>query len=593
MTSLVPVLLLALSLAAAPDEEPLRRVDVASVRPDLLAAELRARGFDVLGADARAVDLVVSAQERRVLEAEGYALTVTAVGRPLADAQRAAATQEGAQVPAGYPALGEVEATLAGLAAAHPTRARVVDLTATYGTPTTAEGRHVLALVVSDDVTVEEDEPAALLVSAHHSREVVTPLIAIEVAARLLAGYGTDPDATAIVDGQETWIVPVQNPDGYVHVFTVDDFWRKNRRVFPTGVGVDLNRNYPPGWGGGCGGSTSVGSSTYQGPAPASEPETLTLIALSDHKHFARVLDFHSFAQETRYGYGCWSHPLDAFLQAEAAVISQDAGWGGATGSSCCLGGEIHHQMQSGAHAFLLETATAFQPPFVDGQAEAVAVADAAVQFLRRELSLSGHVRDVGTGLPVEATITASGVVFPNGESFRSAGDFGRWHAVLPAGGYDLRFTAPGYATAVVPVTVQLGTPVLLDVDLAPLAPAWTDLGGGSPGALGTPQLAGTGSLAPSTPVALDLVGAVPGAVLLGWLSATSAPLPLAGGTLHAWPVLNQFLFLANGAGQLHLTSTWPPGLPPGTEVWVQFLCEDGTTPDGFVLSNALRGTTP
>ena len=38
------------------------------------------------------------------------------------------------------------------------------------------------------------------------------------------------------------------NPDGYNHVFTVDNNWRKNRRVLPGGIGVDQNRNYPQGW---------------------------------------------------------------------------------------------------------------------------------------------------------------------------------------------------------------------------------------------------------------------------------------------------------------------------------------------------------
>ena len=36
-----------------------------------------------------------------------------------------------------------------------------------------------------------------------------------------------------MVDGNEIWIAPVWNPDGYEYVFTTqDNLWRKNRRVF-------------------------------------------------------------------------------------------------------------------------------------------------------------------------------------------------------------------------------------------------------------------------------------------------------------------------------------------------------------------------
>lgn len=41
------------------------------------------------------------------------------------------------------------------------------------------------------------------------------------------------------------YIVPVLNPDGYVHTHTKDRMWRKNRaRQDGEKVGVDLNRNF-------------------------------------------------------------------------------------------------------------------------------------------------------------------------------------------------------------------------------------------------------------------------------------------------------------------------------------------------------------
>src|SRR5213078_5320288 len=213
-------------------------------------------------------------------------------------------------VPATYRDLDAIVNRMYEIAAANPAIAQVVDVTATYGTPPTFEGRHLFALKISDNVAVDEDEPAVLIVSTHHAREIVAPVIALDAAERLTSGYRIDPRVTAAVDDHEIWIAPVWNPDGYNYVFTVDNLWRKNRRIFPTGVGVDQNRNYPLGWGSPCPGSISVSSETYKGPAPASEAETQTMMIWSEHERFAKVIDYHSYGREVLYSYRCLGHPF-------------------------------------------------------------------------------------------------------------------------------------------------------------------------------------------------------------------------------------------------------------------------------------------
>jgi hypothetical protein len=87
------------------------------------------------------------------------------------------------------------------IASTYPAIAQVVDLTATYSTPPTFEGRHMFALKISDNVAIDEDEPAMLVVSAHHAREISTPVIALDAADRLTSGYDVDPRLTAAVNG--------------------------------------------------------------------------------------------------------------------------------------------------------------------------------------------------------------------------------------------------------------------------------------------------------------------------------------------------------------------------------------------------------
>ena len=151
-------------------------------------------------------------------------------------------------VPGGYPSWTAIVSEMQQAAADHPTICELVDLTSRYGLPLTADGNSVLAIHISDNVSVDEDEPAVLIASCHHAREIVTPVIALEAIERLTDDYGSVGAITSAVDAHDIWILPVMNPDGYEYVFNVDNNWRKNRSVFPGGIGVDQNRNYPQGW---------------------------------------------------------------------------------------------------------------------------------------------------------------------------------------------------------------------------------------------------------------------------------------------------------------------------------------------------------
>jgi hypothetical protein len=376
-------------------------------------------------------------------------------------------------VPASYENLETVLSRMQEIAAQYPAIVRFVDITGTYGTPATAEGRHLYALKISDSVAVDEDEPAVLLVSAHHAREITTPLITLGAAERLTAGYGVDPRITAAVDGHEIWIAPVWNPDGYDRVFTGDNMWRKNRRVFPGGTGVDMNRNYPQGWSSSCAGSTGVSSETYKGPSAGSEAETQTMMAWSMRERFAKVIDYHSFGREVLYAYRCMSHPFTSWFQQEATALSRASGYDGATRVPSAEGEHQEWQLaKMGAYAFLIETHTAFQPSYESAVAEATRVWPGVLAVLERPIPISGHVTDARTGTPVAATIELLNVTFSNGETNASGGAYGAYQIFVPPGTYDVRFSAPGYAPAVHSVTIAPASAVALDVQLSLPAPS-------------------------------------------------------------------------------------------------------------------------
>jgi hypothetical protein len=75
-------------------------------------------------------------------------------------------------------------------------------------------------------------------------------------------------------------------------------------------------------------------------------------------------------------------------------------------------------------------------------------------------------VTDAATGAPLAATIELANVTFTNGETNASGGRFGAYHMFLPPGSYKVRFSRPGYATVVAPVTVGAASSTTLDVPM-------------------------------------------------------------------------------------------------------------------------------
>jgi len=444
------------------------RIDASDARS--VADQLECAGFDVLEGSVGdfSLELVVTAQDLIELRTLGYAPVTLEESRPFNEIQieRAGLADP---PPPGYPNLAQVIDEMNAAESTFPAICRMVDLTVEYNVPPTFEGRHVFAVKISDNVGEEEDEPVFLVVSTHHVREIVTPVIALYAIEQLTTLYGSDPQITDLVDSHEIWIAPVWNPDGYVYVFEVNNMWRKNRRVFPTGIGVDLNRNYPFGWHSHCSGSSSPSSITYKGPEPASESETKTMIAMSEDVHFTKLVDYHSSGREVLWGYACHNHPFETFLRSEAIALSIASSYGGSQRSPSAEGEHFEWQLAMHAnHAFLIETHTTFQPPYPSAVEEAARVWPGVIWLLERAIPLQGHVTNAVSGEPVEALIAYQGVVFENGEENPSDGSFGRYHAFLPAGDFTVEFAAEGFVPQSHPVVITQNTTQVLDIQLEP-----------------------------------------------------------------------------------------------------------------------------
>ncbi|RJP76297.1 MAG: hypothetical protein C4524_10300, partial [Candidatus Zixiibacteriota bacterium] len=162
---------------------------------------------------------------------------------------------------------------------------------------------------ISDNPDIDEDEPEAFFDALHHAREPGSYTATLYSMWWLLENYGTDPEATYLINNRELFFVPVANPDGLLYNQQIapngGGTWRKNRRNNGTSYGVDLNRNYPYQWGyDNIGSSATPSSETYRGPSAGSEPETQALMNFINGRSISTAMTVHTASNVYICAYG-------------------------------------------------------------------------------------------------------------------------------------------------------------------------------------------------------------------------------------------------------------------------------------------------
>jgi hypothetical protein len=279
------------SLVRVPYKSPAQIADM--VERGIEIIHLSPKGHIDVVADAKQLDYLFSLQVPvSVIETPRMALAAPALDANLGD----------------YHTYAEMVTALQNMETNYPALASLGSI------GTSIEGRTLYLLKISDNVTVDEDEPEVLYIGCHHARELMSVDIPLRFAQYLLDNYGSLPEVTALVDSREIFFVPMLNPDGHYYVQLNHDgpsynWWRKNRRDNGDGsYGVDLNRNYSYAWGYDDIGSSPIPSDwTYRGTAPFSEPETQALRDFANSRNFIIWLSYHSYGELLLYPWGYYA----------------------------------------------------------------------------------------------------------------------------------------------------------------------------------------------------------------------------------------------------------------------------------------------
>ncbi len=205
----------------------------------------------------------------------------------------------------------------------------------------TVQGRTMPGLIITSKVQQVKPKEQVYVVCNQHAREWITNAACLFTAHALVATYNSS-DASHIfavnnakmwwnlLDRAEIHIIPLANPDGLAITRTTG-----RRMVRKNANDVDMNRNWPAGWGNDDGSSPYSWSETYRGASAASEPETRALIEYITCRlrptpaGFGLLgFDVHSYGQLIMREWGMdVPRSDDAFLDSSIGVPMSDAMW--------------------------------------------------------------------------------------------------------------------------------------------------------------------------------------------------------------------------------------------------------------------------
>lgn len=293
---------------AAPSADDIRQYEIHQHTTPVTRTAIQQSGVTVDEADEETVVVSGRAEQIRTLRQQGYEVTPLGAAPDRSSAADDLRLFDFPSADSRYHNYAEMNAEIDQRLSAYPNIMSKRVIGRSY------QGRDIVAIKISDNVTADENEPEVLFTHHQHAREHLTVEMALYLLRELGAGYGSDSRITNIVNGREIWIVPDLNPDGGEYDIATGSYrsWRKNRQPNSGSsyVGTDLNRNWNYRWGCCNGSSGSTSSETYRGSAPESAPEVKVVADFVRSRVVGGVqqikagIDFHTYSELVLWPFG-------------------------------------------------------------------------------------------------------------------------------------------------------------------------------------------------------------------------------------------------------------------------------------------------
>lgn len=333
--------------------------------------------------------------------------------------------------------------------------------------------RLILCLKISDQVMQDEAEPEFFYSSSIHGDELTGFILMLRLADHLLKGYGTDTEATRLVDGMQIYINPLANPDGAYAASDLDvsGATRYNARF------VDLNRNYPDFWSGTPSGIQQENLAMMDYLSKHDFTMSVNLHGGSDVLNFPwdgfrssqrRHADYDWWCQVSqRYVDSCRRVDPSAYRDVNAQGYIHGGDWYVVHNGRQDYVNVYHHCREQTLEISVVKTPDAAQlPSFWETNHRSL------INYMKEATyGIRGIVTDSLSGEPLRAFIQVEGHDRDSSQIHSSA-IHGGYFRPIAAGTYDLRFSAPGYHEKIIEnIEVRDFASQIQDVRLSPRSP--------------------------------------------------------------------------------------------------------------------------
>ena len=381
----------------------------------------------------------VNDSERSRLEADGYAVTpirnlAKEAWREVAAHWEATGAHEAAADPAAkdgrydnWYTHAQLGAELQAIADANPNLVRLISI------GNSVQGRAIWFVKISDNVTVEENEPEMKFTSSIHGDEVVGMELSRLMIHHLLDNYGTDPAITNLVNNAELWFCPLHNPDG------MTNGTRYNAQ------GYDLNRKFPD-------------PITDPNDTPAGRPiEVQHMMNFQYPRNFILGSNYHGGALVMNLPWDCQYAlaPDDALFWylGEGYSYRNPPMWNSGTFYHGVTNGAdwyvVHGGFQDWAYHWRNELHITIEVSNTKWPAGNQMTTywnnnrDAMLWYMNQVLTtgIKGTVTDIATGQPLAATVMVNEI----GKAIISDLEVGDYHRMLRPGTYSVTCSKNGY----------------------------------------------------------------------------------------------------------------------------------------------------
>ncbi|MCM1168321.1 MAG: T9SS type A sorting domain-containing protein [Bacteroides sp.] len=314
------------------------------------------------------------------------------------------------------------------------------------------KGRLILCLRLCGEVENQEELPGFFYSSSIHGDELTGFVLMLRLADYLLERYGSDEEATRLLDGMRLYINPLSNPDGAYATSdnSVSGATRYNANR------VDLNRNYPDFWAGNPSTIQKENQAMMDYIRAHEFVMSVNIHGGSDVLNFPwdgftssrkKHADYDWWTQVSkRYVDSCRLIDATAYRDVNADGYVDGGDWYVVNnGRQDYVNVYRHVREQTLEISVTKMPASSRLPSFWDINHRSL------INYMKEAMyGIRGRVCDSLSGEPLRAMVSVEGHDKDSSQVYSSA-LHGMFYRPMAAGRYDLRFSAPGYVDKVVP----------------------------------------------------------------------------------------------------------------------------------------------